>query len=318
MTPYYKIMIGRRTPDLHKEIRVAVGHMKVSTQNIEASYFGNPNESRQRHKELSALLNDVVRHGVRYPEQRVDLLVLPEVSVPHRSASFITRWARNHQIGVICGLEHWVDRQNQARNELLAALPYRGENGSKECVPVRRLKQHYAPNEAFVLENNSLGVPDLPSKSRYQLIQWRGASFAIYNCYELTSIEDRALFKGKVDFIVASEFNPDVNYFSNIVEAAARDLHCYVVQVNSSQFGDSRVVSPSTTKEDKINPLRIKGGDNQTFLTMKLPLQKLRTHQSKGYGLQKDSEEYKPTPPDLKRSDILERVSLGRNLRRGR
>jgi hypothetical protein len=161
------------------------------------------------------------------------------------------------------------------------------------------------------LANNDLLVPKVASRSQYQLFQWRGASFAIYNCFELASLEDRAIFKAKVDFIVCSEFNPDVNYFSNIVEAAARDLHCYVVQVNSAQFGDSRVVSPSKT--EKLNPLRIKGGDNQTFLTMELPLQKLRAHQRRGYGLQKESEDYKPTPPDFDTAEVRSRIRLGRN-----
>ncbi|MBA3755749.1 MAG: hypothetical protein H0X02_05750, partial [Nitrosomonas sp.] len=136
---------------------------------------------------------------------------------------------------------------------------------------------------------NNLGVPEADSKSAYQLFQWRGASFAIYHCFELACLEDRAIFKAKVDFIVCSEFNSDVNYFSNIVESAARDLHCYVIQVNSAQFGDSRVVSPSKT--EKLNPLRIKGGDNQTFLTMELPLQKLLSHQRKEYaGCKKNQE----------------------------
>ncbi|WP_250135485.1 hypothetical protein, partial [Pseudomonas aeruginosa] len=209
-----------------------------------------------------------------------------------------------------CGLEHRIDNRNRAWNELLAALPFRGENGSKECAPIRRLKNHYSPEEEFQLINNSLLIPKLPTKSRYQLFQWRGASFAVYNCYELASVEDRCLFKGMVDFIVCSEFNKDVNYFSNIVESAARDLHCYVIQVNSAQFGDSRVVSPSRT--ETLNPLRIKGGDNQTFLTMRLPLQQLRSHQLKKYGLQKDSKEYKPTPPDFDIAEVKKRIHLGR------
>ncbi len=161
--------------------------------------------------------------------------------------------------------------------------------------------------------NNDLAVPKLPAKSKYQLFQWRGASFAIYNCYELANLEDRALFKAKVDFVVCSEFNPDINYFSNIVEAAARDLHCYLIQVNSAQFGDSRIVSPSKT--EKLNPLRLKGGDNQNFLTMVLPLQKLRAHQSKGYGLQKESDDYKPTPPGFARTHAKARIKLGQRQR---
>ncbi|MDA7088429.1 hypothetical protein PH586_18775 [Pseudomonas sp. SA3-5] len=310
MKPFRKISIGARTPDLHGGLRVAVGHLAVDEKNIEGSFMGTPNVSRQRMKELSELLNDVVKHGSRYPEQRVDLLVLPEVSVPHRWATFITRWAKEHQVGVICGLEHRIDDRSQAWNELLAALPFRGDNGSKECAPIRRLKKHYSPGEEFQLTNNCLLAPKKPKKSRYQLFQWRGASFAVYNCYELASVEDRCLFKGMVDFIVCSEFNKDVNYFSNIVESAARDLHCYVIQVNSAQFGDSRVVSPSRT--ETLNPLRIKGGDNQTFLTMRLPLQQLRSHQLKRYGLQKDSKEYKPTPPDFDIAEIEKRIRLGR------
>ena len=313
MKAFLKISIGARTPDLHSGLRIAVGHLTVDEKNIEGSFMGTPNVSRQRKKVLSELLNDVVKHGVRHPDQRVDLLVLPEVSVPHRWATFITRWAKDHQVGVICGLEHRVDDQNRALNELLAALPFRGENGSKECAPVRRLKKHYSPEEEFQLTNNRLEVPTLGARSRYQLFQWRGASFAVYNCYELASLEDRCLFKGMVDFIVCSEFNKDVNYFSNILESAARDLHCYVVQVNSAQFGDSRVVSPSKT--EKLNPLRIKGGDNQTFLTMRLPLQQLRTHQLKGYGIQKDSKEYKPTPPSFNSAEIAKRIRLGQRPR---
>lgn len=306
-----KISIGSRTPDLHAVLRVAVGHLTVDETNIEGSFMGAPNISLQRKKMLSELLNDVVKHGVRHPDQRPDLLVLPEVSVPHRWATFITRWAKNHQIGVICGLEHRIDSDLFAWNELLAALPFRGPKGSKECAPIQRLKKHYSPDEDFQLTNNNLKVPKFSSNSRYQLFQWRGASFAVYNCYELASLEDRCLFKGMVDFIVCSEFNKDVNYFSSIVESAARDLHCYVIQVNSAQFGDSRVVSPSKT--EKLNPLRMKGGDNQTFLTMQLPLQLLRSHQLKQYGLQKDSQEYKPTPPDFDSKKVESRISLGRN-----
>jgi hypothetical protein len=310
MKPYTKISIGAHRNDLHERLRVAVGHVTVNLQDIEKSYLQTPNISPKRLKKLSQLLNDVFRHGIRHPEQRIHMLVLPEVSVPHSWATFITRWAREHQIGIVCGLEHRVDRSRYAWNELLAALPYRAPDGGKACVPVRRLKRHYSPEEKFTLNNNDLQVPKVASKSQYQLFQWRGATFAIYNCFELASLEDRALFKAKVDFIVCSEFNPDVNYFSNIVEAAARDLHCYVIQVNSAQFGDARVVSPSKT--EKLNPLRIKGGDNQTFLTMELPLEKLRSHQSKGYGLQKDSDDYKPTPPGFLRKYAKARINLGK------
>ena len=171
----------------------------------------------------------------------------------------------------------------------------------------QRTRSSTEPSVGGSLTNEGFKVPT--KKDPYHLFRWRGASFAIYNCFELASIEDRTIFKGKVDFIVASEFNRDTTYFSNIVESAARDLHCYVVQVNDSKFGDSRVVSPS--KSESMNPLRIKGGDNLTFLTMNLNLKALRTHQRKGYGLQKDSKDFKPTPPGFPMNELKARIALG-------
>ena len=61
-----------------------------------------------------------------------------------------------------------------------------------------------------------------------------------------------------------------------------------------------------------MNPLRIKGGDNLTFLTMELDIKSLRNHQKKGYGLQKDSKSFKPTPPSFKIKDIRNRIKLGK------
>ncbi|MEZ6139262.1 MAG: hypothetical protein R3B84_01705 [Zavarzinella sp.] len=155
MPSFNTVAIGAHNPDLHKNLRVAVGHIPVDKNDIEASFMGAPNISRTRKSALSELLNDVVAHGVRCPAKRTDLLVLPEVSIPHSWATFITRWAKSHQIGIVCGLEHRLDNQGCAWNELLAVLPFRNQNGTKECIPVRRLKRHYSPHETFLLTNNN-------------------------------------------------------------------------------------------------------------------------------------------------------------------
>ena len=306
MPKFDMVKIGLETPDLHKRIQVALANIPVWDGNIEDSYLGNPNISRKRLKPIANLLNDISKWR-NAADEKIDLLVFPEVSIPYAWESMLVAWARKHRIGVVCGLEHRV-KGGVAYNEVLAALPYRAGNHHWACMPVRRLKRLYSPDETFILTNEGLAVPT--AKDKYQLFQWRGASFAIYNCYELASIEDRSLFKGKVDFIVGTEFNRDVHYFSNIVESASRDIHCYVIQVNGSQFGDSRVVSPS--KSVKMNPLRIKGGENLTFFTMNLDLKALRDHQRKGYGLQKESDAFKPTPPGFNQKDLLVRIGLGK------
>lgn len=305
---YDEVTIGVGATDLHNSIQIALANVPVDEKNIEASYLGSPRVGRARLKPFTTLLNEVSKYRSN-SKRRIDLIVFPEVSVPHAWEGMLATWVRRHRIGIVCGLEHSVDPKGQALNEVLALLPFQTSSGHWACAPVRRLKRYYSPAEEFILENEHLGVPKQKS-SRYHLFRWRGASFAIYNCFELASIEDRAIFKGHVDFIVATEFNRDTSYFSNIVEAAARDLHCYIVQVNDSGFGDSRVVCPS--KSDFMNPVRIKGGDNLTFLTTSLNLAALRSHQRKGYGLQKESKEFKPTPPDYPMSALKKRIALGK------
>lgn len=306
MAKFEVLSAGAESPDLHSDIQIALANVPVNFGDIEKSFLGIPNLGGMRLKPLTNLLNEISSYREK-GKRRIDLVIFPEVSVPHAWESMLVAWARKHHIGVVCGLEHCVNGQGAALNQVLAALPYQTGTGHWTCVPVRRVKRYYSPHEEFILTNEGFKVPT--KKDPYHLFRWRGASFAIYNCFELASIEDRTIFKGKVDFIVASEFNRDTTYFSNIVESAARDLHCYVVQVNDSKFGDSRVVSPS--KSESMNPLRIKGGDNLTFLTMNLNLKALRTHQRKGYGLQKDSKDFKPTPPGFPMNELKARIALG-------
>lgn len=307
MIDYDTIYIGKKSDDLNQFIHVAIANICIKESDVESSYLGNANTSQSRLAVLVGLLRNVASYRNEKSEQ-IDLLLFPEVSLPHSWEAMIVTWSRKHNIGVICGLEHQI-HNGFAYNEILSVLPYRRQDGTVICAPIKRVKYWYSPEETFVLDANHLKIPK-HRRDKLQLIVWRGASLCIYNCYELTDIRLRSLFLGKVDFLVALEFNKDINYFANIVEAASRDIHCYFVQVNDSKFGDSRVVSPSKT--EIMNPLRIKGGENVTFLTMKINLNSLRQHQSKKYGLQKTSEDFKPTPPHLDINDVRTRIERRR------
>ena len=68
----------------------------------------------------------------------------------------------------------------------------------------------------------------------------------------MASITDRALFQSYADAIIAVEWNHDVNYYSNIIESLSRDIHCYCIQVNSSDYGDSRITLPQKTEKKDL------------------------------------------------------------------
>jgi len=104
--------------------------------------------------------------------------------------------------------------------------------------------------------------------------------------------------------LVASEYNQDVNYFSNIAESVSRDIHCYFVQVNTSDFGDSRITIPKKTALKDI--MRLKGGENHVVLTGKLNIKALRDFQKVSIPYQ-DTNKFKNTPPDYDHDGVEKR-----------
>jgi hypothetical protein len=140
----------------------------------------------------------------------------------------------------------------------------------------------------------------------YQLFIWKGIYFSPYYCFEIANVQHRSLFKGKIDLLIACEWNQDVNYFSNIVESISRDLHVYVAQVNTSQYGDTRLTRPAETARKDI--LKLKGGINDTVLVGVIDIEKLREFQRELYMTTKDDKLFKPLPPDFRLKDVLNRI----------
>ncbi len=141
--------------------------------------------------------------------------------------------------------------------------------------------------------------------AKYELYSWNGFWFTVYCCFELTSIRDRSIFQSYIDAVIAVEWNHDVNYYSNIIESLSRDIHCYCIQTNTSEYGDSRITKPSKTENKDI--LRIKGGSNATAHVGTIDLEQLREFQMKAYSGQKEDKTFKPTPPDFDYKGAYER-----------
>lgn len=135
--------------------------------------------------------------------------------------------------------------------------------------------------------------------------------FSVYCCFELSSITERALFQSYADAIFAVEWNQDIYYYHNILEALARDLHCYCIQANSSDYGDSRITQPS--KHDNQDILRVKGGEVPTVLVGTIDVEQLRFFQCKGFGEQKADRHFKPTPP-LFDKEVVEKKIRGEKI----
>lgn len=293
--------IGMENSEIDSEIKlkIALANLRVKKEDVKASYAINkkPNVSTDRQADLYKILNMV-------KQEKCDLLVLPEFAIPHDWLPVMANWVRKQQIGAVFGMEHWVIK-GKAYNFVVTILPYTDSGKHKGSVLSIRLKNHYAPREIEKLEQVNVKIPSRTNVV-YDLFNWKGIQFAPYLCYELTDIKHRGLFLSELDMLIACVYNQDTSYFADILDSACRDLHCYIVQANSSEYGDSCIIQPTKSVDHDI--IRVKGGDNNTILTATLDIGALREFQCLTLG---DSErieyKFKHLPPGYNRHVAKER-----------
>lgn len=287
-------------------LTIGLVNMKLNDSHIEKSYLQNPVFDTKRKQKFNSLLNLVQKTERESETKKIDVLILPELSVPFNALDWVCDYAKKNQTIMIFGVEHWI-RNNIAYNLLACLLPFQIKGVEKEggvyngLLPIFRIKNHYAPDEKLILESYRYTIPK-PTPSEYFLIKWKGISFSIFNCFELADIQQRALFRSLVDVLFACEYNVDTNYYSNIVESIVRDVHCYFVQSNNSKNGDSRITRP--TKSQTMNQVQIKGGENDSIIIDTIDIDALRKFQIQNYNGPETSV-FKPTPPgfDVKNAE---------------
>ena len=279
-----------------KELKIALANFVVNENDIGAAIRTDvPNNlSRERLNNLNGMLNSAVKDDI-------ELLVFPEVSIPVAWLPDVVHFARINQIGLIFGLEHWVIN-GTAYNLIIEVLPFESNGKYNSCAVIPRLKNHYAPAEKALLSTLRLNEPK-SEKYSYHRVSWKGLSFSTYNCFELSDITHRILFKSKLDLLVACVWNKDTNYYQHILESTVRDLHCYTVQSNTSQYGGSCILQPSKTEKRVL--LYVKGGDNCSILSSSLDIAKLRLFHYQATASSADN--FKPLPPGFDHNGLTER-----------
>jgi hypothetical protein len=226
------------------------------------------------------------------------MIVFPEIAVPVQWINNISIFSQKNNCSVVMGVEHFSNLKKEALNYSCVTLPFKNRSFIS-CYIDMRLKINYAPVEIDKINRLKFNLPlNKQEKESMRIYGWKGNYFSLFNCYELTDITKRSAFKGLVDFVVVIVHNRDTPYFSNIIESMSRDLHAYAVQVNTSNYGDSRITQPSKTALKDI--AKVKGGINNHILIDRLDVAQLREFQALSLDDQVKSEVFKTTPPDYK------------------
>lgn len=236
-----------------------------------------------------------------------NIFVMPELSLPIYELHEFCQYSSKHNKAFIAGMEYVISK-DYVYNYIITCLPiilY----GQNDAVPIIRLKNYYAPAEYRLIEDEKrLKIPHDNNKWRL-VYHWNGHVFTNLYCFELTNIKDRAHFLSMIDAMYCPVLNKDTPYFSNIAGSCSRDLHCYLIMSNVSQYGDSRVTQP--TKSCEMDIMKVKGGNTEdnkiVVLSTVLNIKELRTFQKKTLAKQCNSQTFKFTPPDFDKSYVDQR-----------
>ena len=279
------------------KLTIAVGSVKLSVKDFTNVLDGRPNRGYERYEQFAKVFDEAIN-------QKADMLVLPENFLPFEWIPSVARMCANNQLALITGIEHFVVPQQvcngQVYNLTVVILPYECDDYRFAYVSYHN-KVAYAPIEISEIRGRRYTYKE---GNAYQLFGWHNVWFPVYCCFELASIQDRAIFQEYADMVVAVEWNKDVPYYSNIIESLSRDLHCCCVQVNSSDYGDSRIVAPKDSVSKDI--IKTKGGQNSCILVDTIDIKSLRDFQMLEYSMQKKDGRFKPSPPGINPDGIIQ------------
>lgn len=303
-TACFATYVDTGTTRKNNKLRVAVGNAALKEADVRGALDLRPERGYVRYSNLRSMIDEAIR-------EHVDLLVLPESYIPFEWIPTVSRVCANNQLALVTGVEHFVttktedsDKKGTVYNLTAVILPYKRDTYNFAHIAFHN-KVEYSPQERAIIEGYRY---DYHKGRSHQIFCWNDVWFPVYCCYELTSIHDRALFQTYADMVVAVEWNPDIHYFGSIMDSLARDLHCYCIQANSSDYGDSRVMQPADSVHKDI--IKTKGGKNTCILYDDIDIKALRDFQIKSLALQKEDGPFKQTPPDLDQK-ILEKKRNG-------
>jgi len=253
-----------------EKINVAVANMKLD-DSIEKMLSRWENLSFDYKKVIHNIFEDALKvFSSKQNKNFPSILILPEASIPIYWLDEIIKFSKKSKIAIIAGLQLVNGKNTSAHNYILHIFPFSVKYLDTALVAIRE-KNDYSPYEKKELSKLGRICKDREfGKAVYFVFDWYGVQISSMVCFELTDIGARAKLKDRCHLLAVPVFNKDTRYFSNIIESTARDLHVFVVQANTSTYGDSRITAPYN--HDNKDILRIKGGENENVIVGSLDL----------------------------------------------
>ena len=281
-----------------KSVLLAITNVKTAESSWAASVAGKPDLTYERYQRLSELVNGVLR-----AKPRPDYFLLPECSLPVEWVDTIANHLLRAGISLIAGTEYHQQihfkrfLKNEIRSSAFLGLTD-GRLGYPSSVRIWQPKAQPAPGEDQELTRTfgkAWRPPEEQRKPWKPIYMHNGFHFGVLVCSELQNTRARLRFQGKVDGLMVLSWNQDLETFSSLVESAALDAHAYTILVNNRLYGDSRVRSPAKERFNR-DLARIRGGENDYFVVVRLDVEGLRAFQRRAKRWPRKADPFKPVP----------------------
>ncbi|MDY0290689.1 MAG: hypothetical protein RBR15_17850, partial [Sphaerochaeta sp.] len=223
-------------------------------------------------------------------------LVFPELALPPRWFITASQKLQKKNICLISGIQYLFDKEDsqEVSNEIWASLDFNAFQFPTHFV-YRQQKQYPSFDEVAMLSSvKNLAFTPKTSRNPWPPIIQHGHFFlSLLVCSELLNVSLRSHLVGKIDALIASEWNKDINTFNALVEASAMDLHAYIIQCNNNLYGDCRIRAPHKQDYER-DIVKSKGGENDYFIIGKIDTGGLRSFQCNHVPVKSDV--FKPFP----------------------
>ncbi len=281
---------------------VAITSYRTELHSWNQRVMGKPDLRKERLSKLSAIVRSVCQ---LIP--RPHYVVFPELSIPREWIVEVALAFHRSGISLIAGVEYEIDISKKYRKCHNPAFMFLRSTdlGYNQLRLIRQDKTLPAIEEESELRriSNLELAPKSPFDFKYitrphtprPVFQHGNFYFGVLICNELTNIDYRSSFRGKIDGLFVLEWNKDLKTFSPLVESAANDVHCFIIQVNNREYGDSRIRVPAKD-EWKRDVVRLQGGENDYAVVGKLDILELRMFQSHYRSAVGKNAKFKPVP----------------------
>lgn len=288
------------------KLKVAVVQTALPSQKNFKEFGAELNEPsfrRKHRRHLAAMLRLLlktlsVRKGYCDPDEHIDVVLLPELSVHSDDVHILTRFADSAKCMVFCGLVFHppARKPDKLINSGLWILPVRTSEG-RSLRFVEQGKQNLTPNEV------EMGIT--PCRPCQWVIEARSNTskpwrLAAAICYDATDLSLAADLRNSSDAFIVSALNRDIGTFDAMVTALHYHMFQHVVLVNSAEFGGSTAQAPYVENYEKV--IVHHHGMNQPIVSViELDLAKFRGKPSKTKKKGKEAGQIKYPPAGVER-----------------